>query len=190
MNKKILKSIEEHEQLVGELKESSIETIRQAAELICKAIKDGGCVYICGNGGSAADAQHIAGEIVGRFLRERKGLPAAALSTDTSVITSVANDYGYEDIFVRQVEALCSENDLLWAISTSGTSGNIIKAVEKAKEIGAKVLGFAGKKGSKLEELSNVCLTTNGSRSYNVQQIHQIAYHIICDLVEENFCEG
>ena len=190
MKNKILTAIEKHEQLVKELKENGIETIIRAAQLITETIEDGGCVYICGNGGSAADAQHIAGEIVGRFLRERKGLGAVALSTDTSVLTAIANDYGYEDIFARQVEALCGQGDLLWALTTSGESKNVIKAVEKAKQTGVKILGFAGKNGSRLEQLSDVCLNTGGDTSYQIQQIHQIAYHLICDIVEQNFSEG
>jgi D-sedoheptulose 7-phosphate isomerase len=190
MKDTILKSIASHKKLLAEFETDGIERIIKVVGIIVDSIKAGGCIYICGNGGSAADAQHIAGEIVGRFLRERKGLPAVALSTDTSVITSIANDYGFDDIFARQVEALGRKGDCLWAISTSGTSKNVIKAVNKARELEMKIIGFAGKGGSTLEKLSDVCVNVPGQYSYEIQQIHQIAYHIICDLIEQNFTKG
>ena len=128
LKKQILETIEAHRNMIAQLKPHAIETIATAAEAITKALKQNGTVYICGNGGSAADAQHIAGELIGRFKRERKALAAVALSTDTSVLTSIANDYSYENVFARQVEALTTEGDILWAISTSGTSANIVNA--------------------------------------------------------------
>lgn len=188
MNEKILKLVDKHIELAQQFKASSIDRVVQASKIIADSIKSGGCVYICGNGGSAADAQHIAGEIVGRYLKERKGFAAVALGTDTAVMTSIANDYSYENIFARQVEALGKADDVLWAISTSGTSKNVIAAVEQAKKNGMKVVGFAGKSGSLLEKLSDVCLTVEGEKTYEIQQIHQIAYHIICDLVEQSLC--
>jgi D-sedoheptulose 7-phosphate isomerase len=190
MKDKILKSIASHKKLLAEFETDGPERIIKAVDIITSSIKAGGCIYICGNGGSAADAQHIAGEIVGRFLRERKGLPAVALSTDTSVITCISNDYGFEDIFARQVEALGRKGDVLWAMSTSGTSKNIIKAIPIARELEMKIIGFAGKSGSTLEKLSDVCINVPGQYAYEIQQIHQIAYHIICDLVEQNFTKG
>ncbi|MBW8002767.1 MAG: SIS domain-containing protein [Planctomycetes bacterium] len=180
-------AIETHKKMVAEFKANSIETISDMADTIISSLEQGGCVYICGNGGSAADAQHIAGEFVGRFLRERKGLPAIALSTDTSVITSIANDYSYDMIFARQVEALVKEGDILWAISTSGNSANVLSAVELASHKGAKIIGFTGCDGSKLEKLSDVCFCAAAESSFHSQQIHQIAYHIICDLVESHY---
>lgn len=189
MRDKILQAIADHKKMVVDFEADSINAVISAVDLIAGTISSGGCVLICGNGGSAADAQHIAGELVGRFLRERKALPAIALTTDSSVITSLANDYGYDCIFARQVEGLGKKGDLLWAFSTSGTSKNVIAAAKKAKEMGMKVLAFTGKTDSELEKLSDVCLCAESKFSYAVQQIHQIAYHIICDIVEENFSE-
>jgi len=187
--KQILDAIETHRRLMTELQERNVKTLAAAADAIIKALKQNGTVYICGNGGSAADAQHIASELVGRFERERKGLAAVALTTDTSVITSIANDYGYENVFVKQVEALLREGDILWAISTSGTSPNIVAAAESAKKKGALVLAFTGNSNSKLEQMADICLCTNSKSTARTQEIHQIAYHIICDLVEQSFCE-
>lgn len=175
--------------MLTELQESGVETIAAAAELIVKSLKEGGRVYICGNGGSAADAQHIASEFVGRFEHERKGLPAVALTTDTSLITSISNDYGYENIFVKQVEALVNKGDILWAISTSGSSENIVAAVESAKKKGASVLAFTGKTNSKLEKIADICLCAKSESTARSQEIHQLGFHIICGLVEKAFCE-
>jgi D-sedoheptulose 7-phosphate isomerase len=186
----ILNAIKAHKILIAEFEQRGISQAIAAAEAITQSIKQGGTVYICGNGGSAADAQHIAAEFVGRFERERKALAAVALTTDTSIISSVSNDYGYEHIFKRQVEALVSKNDILWAISTSGTSTNIIAAVESAKEIGATILAFTGKSQSRLEELSDICFSAGSDSTARSQELHQLAYHIICDLVEQNFCES
>lgn len=185
----IKEMLETHRQMLVELEADSIETIAAAAEMIVKSLKNNGCVYICGNGGSAADAQHIAGELVGRFVSERKGLAAAALSVDTSVITSIANDYGYENVFSRQVEALVGKDDILWAISTSGSSPNVVKAVKLAKEKDAKILAFTGKNNSELEKMSDICFCAEAEKTYHSQQIHQVAYHIICRLVEQSFCK-
>jgi len=181
--------IQIHKKMVAELEANAIGTLAAAAEAITKALKQGGCIYICGNGGSAADAQHIAAEIVGRFERERKALPAVALTTDTSVITSISNDYGYENVFTRQVEALVKKDDILWAISTSGTSANIIAAAELAKKNDACVLAFTGANSSKLEQIADICFCANNKSTTRSQEIHQLAYHIICDIIEQNFCE-
>ena len=189
MKNAILKTIKAHKELINDFEQSGIDSVIKAAEMIIETYKNGGCVYICGNGGSAADAQHIAGELVGRFLRERKGLAAVAFSTDTSVITSIANDYGYANIFTRQTDALVNEGDILWALSTSGTSENIVSAVKLAKEKGAKILAFTGKLDTPLERMSNVCVSVDAKNSYSAQEIHQVAYHIICDLVEKHFCQ-
>lgn len=189
VKKTIVESIATHQKMVDELCASGIETIAAAAEMIIGSLKKDGCVYICGNGGSAADAQHIAGELVGRFLRERKALPAVALSTDTSIITSIANDYGYENIFERQVEALVKKGDVLWAISTSGSSANVVAAMKKAKQKGAATLAFTGKSDCPMEKLADLCFCAEAKLTFQTQQIHQIAYHIICDLVEQDFCK-
>jgi len=182
-------AIEVHISKVAELQKSGIEKITTAAQLIIKVLKQNGTVFICGNGGSAADAQHIAGELVGRFKRERKALAAVALSTDTSILTSVANDYAFEDVFARQVEALVKKGDILWAFSTSGTSANVIAAAKSAKKKGAAVLAFTGKSNSILEQIADICFCANDKSTARSQEIHQLAYHIICDIVERNFCK-
>jgi D-sedoheptulose 7-phosphate isomerase len=185
---RILEVIETHKRMVGELQESGIETIAAAVEAIVKSLKRNGRIYICGNGGSAADAQHIAGELVGKFERKRAALPAVALTTDTSVITSISNDCRFEDIFTRQVEALVREGDILWAISTSGSSANVVEAARLAKERGACVLAFTGRPNSKLEQIADICLCADGSTARS-QEIHQLSYHIICKLVEQSVFE-
>jgi len=188
IKKQITEAIETHKKLLAELEVSGIETIAAAADAIKKTLKRGGRVYICGNGGSAADAQHIASELVGRFENERKALPAIALTTNTSVITSISNDYSYEDVFVRQVEALVKEGDIFWGISTSGTSANVIKAAELAKEKGACVLAFTGRVNSKLQQIADICFCADSKSTARSQEIHQLAYHIISKLVEQSFC--
>lgn len=184
MKKRVQDAIALHKKLLADLEAGGLEKIAQAANMLIDSIRGGGCVYICGNGGSAADAQHIAAELVGRFVRERKGLPAVALTANTSNLTSIANDYGFEHVFSRQVEALVRPGDVLWAFSTSGTSKNVLAAARLAKEKGAQVLAFTGKKDSTLEGLSDLTICVEGPTA-TVQEIHQVAYHIICDLVEE-----
>ena len=193
MDKETLKRIETtintHKELVSELVKAGVESIASAAEQITKALKQNQTLYICGNGGSAADAQHIAGEFVGRFQCERRGLPAVALTTDTSAITSISNDYGYENVFARQVEALVRQGDILWAISTSGTSENVIAAIKAARVKHACILAFTGKTDSAIERLADICFCANSDSTPRTQEIHQLAYHIICDLVEQDFAK-
>jgi len=184
----IVEVIEAHKKMVAELQTSGIEILAAAADEITKALRQNGRVYLCGNGGSAADAQHIASELVGRFERERRALPAVALTTDTSVMTSISNDNGYENVFAKQVEALVQKDDIFWAISTSGASANVIKAARSAKEKGACVLSFTGKTNSELEQISDICFCADGPTARG-QEIHQLGFHIICKLVEQNFCE-
>ena len=129
----MMEAIDRHEALISDFKEAGLKPLTKAVDMICRCFDRGGCLYVCGNGGSAADAQHVAGELVGRFYRNRKALPCVALTTDTSVISAVANDFSFDDVFVRQVEALVKPGDVLWAFSTSGASRNVIKAVELAK---------------------------------------------------------
>jgi D-sedoheptulose 7-phosphate isomerase len=165
----------------------STGVVEDIAELLINCFESGGTVYICGNGGSAADAQHLSGEFVGRFKRERKPLPAVALSTDTSVITCISNDYSYDQIFARQVEALMNSKDVLWAFSTSGSSANVIAAAEEARNSGSKIVGFTGKTNSRLEELSDLCLCSHTDATGTAQEIHQIAYHMICEIIDQRF---
>jgi len=188
MDRQVVKeAIETHRKMVATFEASALDTIVAIAEAIGQSLRAGGTLYLCGNGGSAADAQHIAGEFVGRFRRERRALPAVALSTDTSVLTCIANDYDYERVFARQVEALVRPGDLLWAFSTSGTSPNVLRAVEAARRQGARVIAFTGRAKSKLETLADLCFCAEAALTARSQEIHQLAYHIICDLVEQSF---
>jgi phosphoheptose isomerase len=161
-----------------------------AAEAILNVFANGGRVLVCGNGGSAADAQHIAAELVGRFaIASRSPLPAMALTVDSSVLTSIANDMGFEQVFSRQVEAYVKDRDILWAISTSGCSPNILAAANTAKAIGAKVLAFVGQEDCPLGQISDICLATGPGPTCHIQEMHQIAYHIVCDLIDSSLAE-
>ena len=186
MQQQIKAAMQNHKEMLARFESTGLESIAAAAQLLVTALKNGGRIYICGNGGSAADAQHIACELVGKFLKDRKALPAMALVTDSSILTAIANDYGFESVFARQVEAFVRPGDILWAISTSGSSPNIIAAAELARKKGAKVLAFTGKNNCKLEKLADVCVCADAVTSAASQQIHQIAYHIICQIVEQN----
>ncbi|MBC8481552.1 MAG: SIS domain-containing protein [Planctomycetes bacterium] len=185
----ILDTLYDHSQMLSLLKDKCISVIAESAEIVCNCLKNGGCIYICGNGGSAADAQHIAAELVGRFILDRKAFAAVALSTDSSVITSIGNDYSYKNIFARQVQALAKKEDILWAISTSGSSENIIEAVKTAKQKKCKILAFTGKENAPLQQLSDVCFCAPSKFTARSQEMHQLAYHIICDLVEKELCQ-
>lgn len=156
-----------------------------AAQLIIEAYQKGGKVLLMGNGGSAADAQHIAAELVGRFKKERRALPAIALTTDTSILTAIGNDYGFDEIFRRQIEAFAQPDDVVIGISTSGNSSNVLLAIDKAKEIGAKTIGLSGKCGGKLLQSALLCLVVPSNDTPRIQEAHITIGHIICDLVEE-----
>ncbi len=160
-------------------------TIAQAAHVIVAALQRGNKVLLCGNGGSAADAQHIAAEIVGRFKAERNGFPAIALTTDASILTAVGNDYGFEDVFARQMRALAREGDVLLAISTSGNSENVIRAVEVARESGIISIGLLGRDGGRLAALVEIALVVPSQDTARIQEAHITIGHIICELVDE-----
>lgn len=187
MHTPIYQQIDEHLGTATRLRDSS-SLLERIAALVADAFKDRRRVYIFGNGGSAADAQHIAAELVGRFKnKNRPALPAIALTTDTSSLTAIANDFGFEEVFSRQVEALVQPGDVVWALSVSGNSPNVIKAVELARQKGAKVVGFTGRNGAKLKELCDLCLVVEHTDSDRVQEVHQLAYHIICGLIDDAF---
>jgi D-sedoheptulose 7-phosphate isomerase len=185
----IREAVEIHKQMVAAFEASAEATLVAIAEKMVQALRAGGTLYLCGNGGSAADAQHIAGEFVGRFRSERRALPAVALSTDTSVLTCIANDYEYEQVFARQVEALVRPGDVLWAFSTSGSSPNVLQAAAAAKHRGASVIAFTGRANSKLEAAADLCFCAEAALTARSQEMHQLAYHILCDLVERNLSE-
>jgi D-sedoheptulose 7-phosphate isomerase len=152
--------------------------------MIIQAYKNNATVYLCGNGGSASDCQHIAGELLGRFLINRPPLPAVSLTADSAVTTAIANDFGYENVFKNQIQGIITKNDILWCFSTSGTSKNIINAANTAKKASAKIIAFTGKKDTPLEKLADAALPIPAPNSYSAQQSHQIAYHTICRIVE------
>ena len=156
----------------------------EVAGLVVDAVRKGGKILLCGNGGSAADSQHIAAELVGRFRRERPGYRAMALTTDTSVLTSVANDYGYSEVFRRQVEALGRRGDVLVALSTSGNAENVLRAVKEARRLGLRTVGMTGRTGGKLAAAVDVAVRAPSNSTARVQECHSIIGHAICDLVE------
>lgn len=164
--------------------EEGIALISRAAALVQTALARGNKVLFCGNGGSAADCQHLASELVGRLGRKGKGLPAIALTADTSVLTALANDTGYENVFSRQAEALGSAGDVLVAISTSGRSSNILRAAESARALGMKVIGITGQEGHPLTKLSDVGIEVPSSNPSRIQESQLMVGHIICDFVE------
>lgn len=185
----IHQAIQQHRKQLKQFEAEQLDRLSAAAGLLTECLVRGGCIFLCGNGGSAADAQHIAGELVGRFLRNRKAVPAVALTTDTSVLTAIGNDFSYDAIFERQVQALVKPGDCLWAFSTSGTSKNILAAARLARQQGAKILAFTGRKDSALENLSDVTIVADAPTSAAAQEIHQLAYHILCDLIERRCCD-
>ena len=163
--------------------------IERSAELILNSIKSGGKLMICGNGGSAADSQHMAAELVGRFEKERSGIPAIALTTDTSNLTSIANDYSFADIYKRQVEALGRKNDVLIGISTSGNSENIVEALKFAKEKEIKTISFSGSSNGKVDQYSDIKIKVPSSRTCRIQELHGIVIHIICGIIEKEIAK-
>jgi D-sedoheptulose 7-phosphate isomerase len=157
-----------------------------AANLCIDSLQNGGKILIFGNGGSAADAQHIAAELVGRYKLERKGMPAIALTTDTSVLTSIGNDYGYNHVFDRQVEALANEGDIAIGISTSGSSDNVISALKLANEVGCKTIGFSGQDGGEMNTLCDINLIVPAQDTPRIQEMHIVIGHTMCHLIENS----
>jgi D-sedoheptulose 7-phosphate isomerase len=189
MSQIVREAVDGHKAMVAQFERTELEAVVKMAETIIHAFRDGRRLYLCGNGGSAADAQHVAGELVNRLRVKRRALPAVSLSTDVAVLTSIGNDDHFDQVFARQVEALVEKGDILWAFSTSGGSPNVIKAVELAKKRGARILAFTGRKSSPLQALADLCLCADAATSARSQEIHQLAYHIVCDLVERSFIE-
>jgi D-sedoheptulose 7-phosphate isomerase len=180
----VKRSIDEHLDVFSGLISACGEQINASAVLIQEALAKGGKILTCGNGGSAADSQHIAAELVGRYESERRALPAIALTTDTSALTALANDYDFEHIFSRQVDALAASGDCLIAISTSGNSPNVLRAVMKAREKGCRVVGMTGSGGKKLAGLCDACVMVPSARTSRIQEAHIAIAHIWCEMVE------
>ena len=169
---------------IREAAETLPPRVASGAELVTTALGCGSKVLLCGNGGSAADAQHIAAELAGRLKRDRKGLPALALTVNASVLTALANDYGYDMVFARQVEAIGAAGDVLVAISTSGASPNIVNALKEAKSRGLVTIGLMGPGGAPMEEYCDVAIRAPGSDTQRIQEVHIAIGHAICELAE------
>lgn len=184
------RSLEEHLETIQSLLDSKLDEIEQTGQLICQTLIAGNKILLCGNGGSAADAQHIAAELVGRYEQQRRAFPAIALTTDTSALTALSNDYGYEEVFARQVLALANKGDLVIAISTSGKSHNIVKAVEEAKRIGCQTLALTGCSGEPLASLCDSALIVASTRTARVQEAHITIGHLWCEMVDRAVTAG
>ena len=182
----IKKRIESHLETIEKIKNEETENkLRLITDRIVESFNKGGKLLIFGNGGSASDAQHIAGEMINRFLIERKALPAIALNVDTSVLTAISNDYSFDEIFEKQIEALAKDVDIAIGISTSGNSENVNRGIEKAKEIGAFTIGFTAKNGNKLESIADIVLAVPSKSTPRIQEAHILLAHIICEMVED-----
>ncbi len=179
-----------HIDIVNTVGDQLVGSISESAQMLISALKDGRKILTMGNGGSAADSQHFAAEMVGRFLMERKALPAIALTTDTSILTAVANDYGYDEVFSRQVEALANPGDILIGISTSGNSLNVKRALEAGKRAGAKTIGLLGHDGGEIGSIVDLALTVPSFETPRVQEAHLVIIHILCDLVEKGLFQS
>jgi D-sedoheptulose 7-phosphate isomerase len=176
--------LQEHKALFSSLQEITSEVLK-ASDLLVQTIRMGNKVLICGNGGSAADAQHLAAEIIGRFEKDRRALPAIALTTDTSILTAVGNDYGYETIFARQVEGLAAPGDILIGISTSGNSKNVVLAVDAAKNVGVKTIGLLGNAGGELSSKVDLAVVVPHSVTARIQEAHVFIIHFWAAWVEK-----
>jgi len=176
----------EHQSVVAKLDEQLGDLVVTVASVLSQALRDGGVIYWCGNGGSASDSQHLAAELVGRFRKDRRPLGSVALSSDTSVLTCVANDFGYEKIFSRQIESLCRRGDVLVAISTSGNSMNVVEAVKSARQAEITTIGLLGGSGGMLRELVDYPMLVPSTFTARIQESHILIGHILCDLIEIN----
>jgi D-sedoheptulose 7-phosphate isomerase len=188
MKDEIARQIRESIAVKEQLLQTQVDVIARMAEVLRRAMCDGGKMLLCGNGGSAADCQHLAGEMVGRFRRERKALPAIALTTDTSILTAIGNDYGFERIFARQVEAHARKGDVVLGFSTSGNSRNVIEALKTGKSLGCATLAFTGGTGGEMSKVADLVLVVPSDRTWRIQECHITVGHILCDLVEAATC--
>ncbi len=190
MKEQIISKLRESAELKLRFAKESIKEIAQASNIIHKSLKSGGKILVFGNGGSAADSQHIAAEFVNRYLKERRALPAIALTTDSSILTSVGNDSSFDNIFLKQIEALGKKGDVAWGISTSAKSPNIIRALEFAKSEGLKTIGFTGRDAGKINKIVDCCISVPSTSTPRVQELHITVAHIICELVEDAICNS
>jgi D-sedoheptulose 7-phosphate isomerase len=173
-----------HKKTIDAVISHLIPDVENACKTVIETLRNGHKILLCGNGGSASDAQHIAAELTGRYKRERRGLPGIALTTDTSALTAIANDYGYEKVFSRQVEALANEGDLLIGISTSGNSDNVIEALRRASELGCQTLGLSGNDGGKMNTVCDLNIIIPSDNTARIQEMHILIGHILCQAVD------
>lgn len=166
------------------------DKIQLAIDLLVERFSAGNKLLVCGNGGSAADAMHICAELVGRFLQDRRALPAIALNANQAILTALSNDYSYDSVFSRQVEALANAGDVVWGISTSGNSKNVVQALRTARARGAKTIGLTGKGGGDMAEYADVLLAVPLLATPRIQEIHLVTYHVICEAVEAAICDA
>ena len=185
MEEEILLQLKSHRKVIEAIEQQLISTIAAVAEIISESLKNGKKLLVMGNGGSAADAQHMAAEIIGRFKMERRGLPAIALTTDSSILTAIANDYGFEMVFRRQVEALAVQGDVVMGITTSGSSPNVRAALDLAGEMGCRTIGLLGGDGGTIKGCVEIALTVPATDTPRIQEGHITIIHIICDMVEK-----
>ncbi len=185
MFERIVSAFKESAQVKLAFVEDNKERIHEVGSIMATAVKEGNKIILFGNGGSAADAQHIAAEIVGRFKKERNALPAIALTTDTSILTAVGNDYGFETIFERQVEALCLPGDVAIGITTSGNSENVIRGLRKAHDLGATTVAFTGRNGGKVVEVAHYSFIVPSYETPRIQECHITLGHVLCEIIDE-----
>lgn len=170
---------------MAERMEALLPAVEAVAGALVKALAGGGRIYVCGNGGSAADAQHFAAELTGRFRRERRPLPAVALTTDSSALTCIGNDYAFDEVFARQVVALARPGDLLLGISTSGNSGNVLRALAEAKRAGAVTVALTGGSGGKVADQADLCLVVPSAMTARIQEMHILIIHMLCERIDD-----
>ena len=186
MHNTIQNEIDQHLVTVGKVKTELNAKIQEVAGILVKTIKEGKKILLFGNGGSAADAQHIAAELSGRYKNERRGLPALALTTDTSALTAISNDYGFDYMFSRQVEALANSGDTIIGISTSGNSSNVVQGMVKGKEMECTIIGLSGNDGGKLNDVSDINIVVPSNNTARIQEMHILMGHIFCQIIEDN----
>ena len=184
MQNAIIKEFLAHQETIEKTIQTMQEPLLKASKLAVETLRAGNKILICGNGGSAADAQHFAAELTGRYKTERRGLPGIALTPDTSALTAIGNDYGYDRVFDRQVEALSQKGDLLIGISTSGNSTNVINALKVAREMGCKTLGLTGRDGGAMNDLCDVNLVVPSDDTPRIQEMHILFEHTICQIID------
>jgi D-sedoheptulose 7-phosphate isomerase len=187
MKNTILNELNSHKETIQKTIDVLVDDIQKASETVINSLKAGNKILLCGNGGSAADAQHIAAELTGRYKTERASLPAIALTTDTSALTAIGNDYGYDMVFVRQAEAFLSQGDVLIGISTSGNSTNVVKAFELAKQRGAITIALSGRDGGAMAKCADINIIVPSDNTPRIQEMHILIGHTICQIIDDNF---